>query len=235
MSEPDAVFAYLRRRSEVQRDWTILQYGHGISSQAKSQSAFEILCGAHICRVTRSKRQSAISIEPSKRYPRNSTKSRRRSDRKRLATGLGVRGKHGELAVSPPCPSVRSANRDSVPEARLRCPAQRPDARANPPAHLSRFLRPGDIEAFDGRLRCPASNVAKAPTNTGSNVGGAPRHDICKKFASTRLAECSRGRMMAVFRFQRRCRSTLRAESDEDAALIGSTHACLSRARPGDR
>ena len=39
---------------------------------------------------------------------------------------------------------------------------------------------------------------------------------------------------MAVFRFQRRCRSTLRAESDEDVALIGSTHACLSRARAGD-
>lgn len=79
-----------------------------------------------------------------------------------------------KFAVSPPSSSVRSANRDSVPEARLRCPAQRPDARANPPAHLSRFLRPGDIEAFDARLRCPASNVAKAPTNTGSSVGGAP-------------------------------------------------------------
>lgn len=40
---------------------------------------------------------------------------------------------------------------------------------------------------------------------------------------------------MAVFRFQRRCRSTLRAESDEDVALIGSTHACLSRAGAGGR
>lgn len=40
---------------------------------------------------------------------------------------------------------------------------------------------------------------------------------------------------MAVFRFQRRCKSTLGAESDEDVALISSTHACLSRARAGDR
>ena len=41
--------------------------------------------------------------------------------------------------------------------------------------------------------------------------------------------------MMAVFRFQRRCRSTLKAESGEDVTLIGRTHACLSRARAGDR
>lgn len=41
--------------------------------------------------------------------------------------------------------------------------------------------------------------------------------------------------MMAVFRFRRRCRSTLKAESDEDVTLVGSTHACLSRARAGDQ
>jgi hypothetical protein len=40
---------------------------------------------------------------------------------------------------------------------------------------------------------------------------------------------------MAVFRFQRRCRSTLRAESDEDVALIGGIDACLSRAGTEDR
>lgn len=61
------------------------------------------------------------------------------------------------------------------------------------------------------------------------------RHEICGNFASTRLAECSRDRMMAVFRFRRRCRSTLKAESDEDVTLVGSTHACLSRARAGDQ
>lgn len=66
-------------------------------------------------------------------------------------------------------------------------------------------------------------------------IMASARHEICGNFASTRLAECSRDRMMAVFRFRRRCRSTLKAESDEDVALIGSTHACLSRARTGDR
>lgn len=48
------------------------------------------------------------------------------------------------------------------------------------------------------------------------------RHEICRNFVSTRLALCERGRMMAVFRFQRRCRSALRAESDEDVAPIGN-------------
>lgn len=48
------------------------------------------------------------------------------------------------------------------------------------------------------------------------------RHEICRNFVSTRLALCERGRMMAVFRFQRRCRSALKTESDEDVAPIGN-------------
>ncbi len=36
LSEPGAVFADPRRRSEGRHDWTILQYGDVILSQAKS-------------------------------------------------------------------------------------------------------------------------------------------------------------------------------------------------------
>lgn len=37
--------------------------------------------------------------------------------------------------------------------------------------------------------------------------------------------------MMAVFRFQRRCKSKLKAESDEDVGAVWrSSRACLSRA-----
>lgn len=60
------------------------------------------------------------------------------------------------------------------------------------------------------------------------------RHGNCKFFAFTRLALCVRGRIMAVFRFQRRCKSKLKTESDEDVgADRRSSCACLSRVSAG--
>jgi len=60
------------------------------------------------------------------------------------------------------------------------------------------------------------------------------RHGNCGFFSSTRLALWAGGRMMAVFRFQRRCKSKLKAESDEDVGAVWrSSRACLSRASVG--
>ncbi|WP_128848427.1 hypothetical protein [Burkholderia catarinensis] len=77
-----------------------------------------------------------------------------------------------------------------------------------------------------GRSGGACHGVPCFPPAPTYGVDEAARHEICGNFASTRLALCARGRKMAVFRFQRRCRSTLKAESDEDVALIGNI-ACL--------
>ena len=133
-----------------------------------------------------------------------------------------------ETPIEPRLP-FRSAKTGAAPCFLVKChgakgPRELPQTLTGPFSHQSAR---GANQAAPG-TRNGAENNRK-PINESA------RHEICGNFASTRLAGRSRGRMMAVFRFQRRCRSTLRAKSDEDVAPIGSNPAGLSRASGGDR
>ncbi len=89
--------------------------------------------------------------------------------------------------------------------------------------------------------RCPCRELLRrgaVPDFGRANTQTSPRrrfrHENCEFFASTRLAFCFRGFMMAVFRFQQRCKSALKTGSDEDVdANRRSSRACLSRASAG--
>lgn len=61
-----------------------------------------------------------------------------------------------------------------------------------------------------------------------TDIARVARHGNCQIFSSTRLAFRAGGRMMAVFRFQQRCKSLLKTGSDEDVDADGrSSRACL--------
>lgn len=61
-----------------------------------------------------------------------------------------------------------------------------------------------------------------------TDIARVARHGNCQIFSSTRLAFRAGGRMMAVFRFQQRCKSLLKTGSDEDVdADRRSSRACL--------
>ncbi len=134
----------------------------------------------HIRRVIRSERQSATSIEPSKRFPRNSTSSTKRrtsNDPKRQPSwsGRGVRGKRSEVRCLVAV-LERSAALTSIQYQKQGFTVRRNDreARANPPARLLRLQPPGGTGAFDARLRCPPAMVLKPLRIRGATLAEPP-------------------------------------------------------------
>lgn len=70
--------------------------------------------------------------------------------------------------------------------------------------------------------------TSEPPPNIPTDIARVARHGNCQIFSSTRLAFRAGGRMMAVFRFQQRCKSLLKTGSDEDVdADRRSSRACL--------